>query len=157
MRHGKAGNAAMDYHRPLTEKGRETVKAQAAVLANTVGTVDLAIVSAAVRASETYDALRAGGLEIGGVQYERELYERNYADAVMEFIHEVESEVQTLMVVFHQPAMAELSLKLSLPSGGSQAVIDARQAPACFVWGTVEGDWAGLRSWKLGGIVEPQG
>lgn len=156
MRHGKAGFEASDFLRELTDKGREQARQQGEILTNLVGTVDLAIVSAAVRASQTCDELRRGGLKVGKLQFEQELYEENYADTVLKLIHEVEPQVQTLLVIFHQPALAELSLKLSLPNDG-QPVIDARQAPSSFVWGTVEGDWAGLKSWKLGGIVEPQG
>ncbi|EEJ53952.1 SixA phosphatase family protein [Mobiluncus mulieris] len=155
MRHGKADFAASDFLRPLTEYGREQVRHQGKNLVNIVGVVDLAIVSAAVRASQTCDELRRGGLQIAKLQFEQELYDENYADTVLKLIHEVEPQVQTLLVIFHQPALAELSLKLSLASSDSQAVIDARQAPASFVWGTVDGDWAELESWKLGGIVEP--
>lgn len=145
----------MDYHRALTAPGLKIAKNQGEVLAHTIGTVDLAIVSAAVRTSQTYDALRDGGLEVGEVQYERGLYEQNFADAVLDYIHEVEPQVQTLLLVFHQPAVAELALRLSVDPADSRQAMDARFSPATFAWGTVDGDWADLESWKLGGIVNP--
>lgn len=145
----------MDYHRPLTSQGLEIAKAQGGVLAGTIGTVDLAIVSAATRTSQTYEALREGGLEVGEVQFERGLYEHNFADAALEYIHEVEPQVQTLLLVFHQPAVAELAMLLSDDPAAGRQVIEARFSPGTFAWGTVEGDWADLDSWELGGIVNP--
>lgn len=155
LRHAKAANTATsDFHRPLSPLGRELAKSQGDAMARTLGGMDLAIVSAATRASETCDALREGGLKIAEVRYESDLYEKNYADAALDLIHEVVSEVQTLLLVFHQPAVSELALRLSIPSD-ERVVRDGVFSPATFLWGTVEGDWAELKTWHLGGIVNP--
>ncbi|MCI6585280.1 MAG: phosphohistidine phosphatase [Mobiluncus sp.] len=154
LRHSKAGHAATDFERPLTEHGRETARLQGSVMARTVGKIDLALVSAATRTRQTTEYLHYGGLEIEAFQYERSLYANNNASATLDLIREVDEEADTLLVVMHEPAVSELALRLCEPEDGAQ-ILTRGLSTATFAWGTLDVPWKELHTWKLGGLVPP--
>ena len=153
MRHAKAAGAATDYERPLSDYGREVARAQGSAMLRALGAgVDLALVSAATRARQTFEALHFGGLEVGEVRFEQELYLDSGVQA-RDLIRTVDDSVETLLVLFHQPSVSELAYNLTLPQ--DEAGLSGGFSAGTFVVGIVDTAWAELTNWHLSGHYPP--
>ncbi|MFT4251137.1 MAG: histidine phosphatase family protein [Caulobacter sp.] len=115
MRHGKAERHAAqggDFERALAERGRQDVALIASALASEGFTPDLALVSAARRTRETWDA--AAGAFLGATaETLRELYHAE-AQEVLAVVREADAPAGTVMVVGHNPGLHDLSLRLAM-------------------------------------------
>jgi phosphohistidine phosphatase len=108
LRHAKAeAVAATDHARRLTERGRRDA-AEAGRWARAAGVLpDHALVSDAARAQETWAAFR----DAADLDLEAELVAGLYpagTDAALEILRAAPDEATTLMVVGHNPTMAQL-------------------------------------------------
>ena len=120
LRHAKAAPAdgTADIDRPLVERGRQALPRVAAHLADEQLIPDLAVVSTARRARETWDVVAP---TLGDVPacFEPRIYEAP-ADRILKVVREVESQVRTLLMVGHNPGFEDLA-KLLIGHGDRYA------------------------------------
>jgi phosphohistidine phosphatase len=109
VRHAKAEQAGdTDHARRLLERGRTDAAAAGQWLAGQGVVPDHALVSAAPRARETWEALAAGA----GWSVEPNLDEGLYTagtDTALDLIRGIPAEAAVLVVVGHNPTMAHLA------------------------------------------------
>ncbi|HEY3886930.1 MAG TPA: histidine phosphatase family protein [Caulobacteraceae bacterium] len=113
LRHGKAESTAAtggDFERGLTESGRRESALIGHALARTGCAPDLALVSTARRAMETWEAAQ-GAFPQARMAPARALYHAS-ADALAEAIDAAGETVGALMIVGHNPGLHELALTL---------------------------------------------
>ena len=102
MRHGKAeADGATDADRRLSEKGEADARAAGAWLAARGVEPDLALVSAAVRTTQTWEAVAAGaGWDADLATHDESLYAAG-PETALDLLREAEDGVGTLVVVGH--------------------------------------------------------
>ena len=129
LRHGKSdwSGGEPDHLRPLARRGRRQVPVAGRWLADNVGVIDLAVVSPAVRARETW---RLAAAELGVTPPVRE-DDRVYAGSagsLLGVVRELPADVKTVVLVGHNPGIEDLAARLtgrSVPMPTSAlAVID---------------------------------
>jgi phosphohistidine phosphatase len=111
LRHAKSSwdePGLADHERPLSPRGRRAVEAIAAHL-NAAGiTPELVLCSSARRTRETLEGLAVGGEHV----IESELYGANCQE-VLERLHRVPEEIESVMLVGHNPTLQALVLRLA--------------------------------------------
>ncbi|MDO4887893.1 MAG: histidine phosphatase family protein [Actinomycetaceae bacterium] len=112
MRHAKAARGLPDHARPLATRGRRQAALQAGAIARPAGAIDLAIVSDATRALQTLKGLRSGGLTVGQVREEPELYVTDWR-GVLRLLQHVDEDVETVLVVGHEPTVSLAAFMLA--------------------------------------------
>lgn len=120
LRHGKAerGSASgEDFDRALTERGREDAAAIGRWLAMTGALPDVALVSSAVRAVQTYEAARRSFPKTE-VRMRRDLYLARPEQLLRAAWAEAAA---TVMLVGHNPGLHDLALKLANGGGAGSA------------------------------------
>ncbi len=122
LRHAKAEPyAASDFDRALSDRGRRDAKAAGAWLAAEGVTADAALVSAAVRAAETFNLVsEAAGWDVVP-ELDRALYASD-EDGVIDAIGATDESVGTLVVVGHNPTMGMLAQLVDDGDGPPDAV-----------------------------------
>src|SRR5947209_1995713 len=112
IRHAKAAQAAPDFGRPLTGRGRRDAAAVGEWLVAHSRVPDLAVVSPAVRATQTWElAAAVTGREVP-VVVEPRVY-TNTLDDLIAVVGEQPEEAATLAVVGHNPSVHALALRLA--------------------------------------------
>ena len=113
LRHAKSDwpGGVDDAERPLAQRGRQASPGMGRYMADEGLRPDLAIVSTARRARETWELARPAFLENIVERHEPRLYEAR-ANAILDVIHETESGVHALLLVGHNPGFHDLALKL---------------------------------------------
>jgi phosphohistidine phosphatase len=117
LRHAKSDypDGVVDHDRPLAPRGvREAGLAGDWIRAN-VATVDEVLCSSATRTRQT---LARTGIT-ADVRYDDDLYDST-PGAVIGLINGVADDVQTLLVVGHEPTMSMLALGLADPDGSAE-------------------------------------
>ncbi len=105
IRHSKAGpHEGVDIERELTDRGHRDAAAAGRWLASQGVVPDAALVSAAVRARQTWHGAAAAAGWTVAASYEQSLYSAQASD-VMELASLVDESVGTLVVVGHNPTM----------------------------------------------------
>lgn len=109
IRHAKSdwSRPITDRDRPLAGRGRKQAPKTGRWIAKHVGTPDLAVVSVAARARQTWEAVAAELDE----KVETELSEAAYAfdgRTLRELVAELPTDVETVALVSHNPAVEEL-------------------------------------------------
>lgn len=122
MRHAKAeeGLGKPDHDRELRSRGWDDAATAGAWLREQGLVPDLVICSTAVRARQTWDAACRGGAQTEFVEYRRTVY-TDGAGGVLETIREDAAESSTVLVVGHNPSMAELASVLADGDGSTPA------------------------------------
>lgn len=122
MRHGKAeeGSGKPDHDRVLAKRGVRQGELAGAWLREQGLVPDLVICSTAVRTRQTWDAVRRGGARAEYVEYRRPVYQGG-AESLLETIREDAGDSSTVLVVGHNPTMAETTTLLSDGDGSAQA------------------------------------
>jgi phosphohistidine phosphatase len=113
LRHGKAESVAAqggDFERGLTERGRRDAALISQVLAEAGMTPDLALVSAARRTRETWEAATTAFAK-ARCEHSRVLYLAS-CEQLMSLVDGVSEAVTSLMVVGHNPGLHEFALTL---------------------------------------------
>lgn len=122
MRHAKAeeGLGKPDHDRELASRGHRDAKAAGAWL-HTEGLVpDLVICSTATRTRQTWDGAVEGGAQTEFIEYRKAVYQGGMR-STLETIREDGDDMQTVLVVGHNPTMAELASLLCDGDGSTQA------------------------------------
>jgi phosphohistidine phosphatase len=152
LRHAKADRGAWaDHDRPLTARGRRDALAAGRWLAEHRIKPDLTVCSTAARAKETW-ALAA--MELGdGVPtaFERIIYTGD-CDDLIRCVRETPDEIDTLLMVGHNPTLQELVLELAADGSAPDILAARRDFGTCAVaslelsagWDTADRACAGL-------------
>lgn len=115
LRHAKAEpeNGLGDAQRPLSSRGRRQATALGPLLATHVGGVDVALVSEALRTTETYKLLAASWSEgAPEADVRKELYSAGPRD-VIALLAELPPEAERVLVVGHEPTMSSTAALLA--------------------------------------------
>jgi phosphohistidine phosphatase len=146
MRHAKAEQSGpSDYERQLSDRGMADAAAAGTWLADRDVVPDQALVSAAVRAQQTWESLADGaGWDLEGT-LEEALYEAG-SESALDLVRQTEGPVRTLIVVGHNPTMASLAALLDDGEGDEDAGIEMTvgfptSGLAVFSY---DGDWTDL-------------
>lgn len=122
VRHAKAvAAAATDEQRPLADRGHRDAAAAGRWLAEIGIEPDLAVVSSATRARETWTDI-AEALAGHEVQVDGRIYD-NTVGVLLEVIGEVSDDITTLVLVGHNPSMHGLAVTLS--DGDGEPAVEA--------------------------------
>lgn len=113
LRHAKSDwpEKVDDHDRPLAKRGQRTGPMMGTYMAKQKLLPDLAIVSTARRAQETWNLVHEAlgcGVE---QQDERRIYEAA-AGSILDVIRKTKADVRVLLLVGHNPGFQELALKL---------------------------------------------
>jgi phosphohistidine phosphatase len=146
IRHAKSEQSGpSDFERQLTDRGIVDSAEAGQWLANRGIEPDQALVSAAVRTMQTWEAINeAGGWDLEGTP-EDSLYEAG-TESALDLIRETEDLIRTLVVVGHNPTMASLAALLDDGNGDEEAGNEMAlgfptTALAVFSY---DGDWSDL-------------
>ena len=146
MRHSKAvQSGADDLERQLTDRGILDATEAGQWLANRGIEPDQALVSAAVRTQQTWEAVNeGGGWDLEGT-LEQSLYEAG-TESALDLVRATDNSMRTLVVVGHNPTMATLAALLDDGQGDDEASTEVTvgfptSALAVF---TYDGDWEDL-------------
>jgi phosphohistidine phosphatase len=136
LRHGKSDWSdpdSDDLARPLARRGRRQAQEAGRWLAATMGSIDLAVVSPAVRTRATWD-LASSALDVTPTVL---VDDRVYAasdDELLTVVREIDDAAMTVVLVGHNPGVEDLALTLT-----GEAVPMPTSALAVV---TVEGSWS---------------
>jgi phosphohistidine phosphatase len=110
LRHAEAIHSSRyrDHERPLTEAGRKEASEAGARLAESSPPIDLALVSDSQRTRETWDHASAALKEAPEARFDRRIYEAERHD-LMELVRAQPHSIKTLVLVGHNPALAEFA------------------------------------------------
>ena len=114
VRHAKAeapSAGQADFDRPLTLRGRESASGLAANLVEAGITAEFALVSAAARCSQTWKIMSASFPQATTEERE-DLYEAS-PQVVRDVVSQLSDEVQTVIVVGHEPTMSLSAARFS--------------------------------------------
>lgn len=149
VRHAKAAAADRggpgDHARPLTERGRAQAAATGALLRGAgLAAVDLALVSSAARAQQTWTGM-ATVLRAGAVAVEDGLYE-TAPQALVHRVAAVGGDVASLVVVGHEPVVSAAAVALAGEGSDGAALSRVRSGAATGSASVLEldGAWADL-------------
>jgi phosphohistidine phosphatase len=158
LRHAKSSwdDPGLDDHdRPLAPRGRRASGLIAEHLRRArIGPV-LVLCSSARRTRETLERVMPA-LDPVKVRIERELYGASSED-LLQRLREVPDEVESVMMVGHQPAIQELALHLA-GEGSELERVRAKFPTAALATLTFAGEWSGLghRSAELIAYLKPK-
>lgn len=120
VRHAKAGEAARDIDRPLTDRGRRDAAAIGDWLAAQGVVPDRVVVSPARRAMETWTGAAARLERSPDPVIDERIYE-NAIDLLFDIVAETDDDVVTLVLVGHNPAFGALAYELDDGAGDPDA------------------------------------
>lgn len=114
LRHAKSAwpEDVPDHQRPLAPRGRRDAPAAGLALAEADSLPDLALCSTAVRARQTWELASAEWGTPPPVRYEPGLYAADAAE-LLDAVRQVPHEVETLLLIGHNPGLEELVLDLA--------------------------------------------
>ncbi|AZP16218.1 histidine phosphatase family protein [Streptomyces aquilus] len=114
LRHAKSAwpEGVRDHQRPLAPRGLRDAPAAGRALAEADCLPDLALCSTAVRARQTWDLASAQWGTPPPVRHDARLYGAEVPE-LLEVVHEVAAEVETLLLVGHNPGLEDLVLDLA--------------------------------------------
>jgi phosphohistidine phosphatase len=151
MRHAKAeGPAATDHARRLTDRGRRDAVAAGRMLTRSGVSPELALVSTAARAQETWTGVMQGMQIDLPPTLDRSLYTGS-AEDVIELLTTIDASVVSVMVVGHNPAMEMVSHALDDGSGPAGARTSRDKSYPTSAWSAFLGreSWDRVRGGSL--------
>lgn len=147
VRHAKAGggDGGGDADRPLTELGYEQCAIVAREMTGMGLDPDVALVSTARRAEQTFKAMAAATNWQVDPEPVRELYS-GYVEEVLDAVRAAPAGCATLMVVGHEPTMSATAWKLASRGSAPDAVTRVRRGlpTAGVAVIQVDGEWASV-------------
>ena len=159
LRHAKSSwddPGLVDHDRPLAPRGRRAVRLIAEHLGREGVTPALVLCSSARRTRETLEGIAPALGEATAVQSEGELYAAS-GRRLLERLREIEDDVESLMLIGHNPGVEQLALSLA---GGGQKLALLRCKYPTGALATLEfsGRWSDLRpgSAELTDFVTPK-
>ncbi len=129
LRHAKSSwddPTLADHDRPLAPRGRRAAKVMAEHLRREGIAPALVLCSPSRRTRQTLKRIAPALGENADVQIEPELYAAS-APVLLEVLHEVPDEVESVMLIGHNPGIQDLAL--SLARGGSEIARVRRKFP----------------------------
>jgi phosphohistidine phosphatase len=159
LRHAKSSWAdptLADHERPLAPRGRRAAKVMAKHLGRRGIAPELVLCSPATRTRQTLTRLAAGLGKNPDVQIEPELYAAS-APVLLEVLHEVPDEIESVMLIGHNPGIQDLAL--SLARGGPEVVRMRSKFPtAALATLELNGSWRELApgTAELVSLVKPK-
>lgn len=139
VRHGKSSwktNDA-DLRRPLSSRGTRDAVVAGQQLARL--DFDVALVSPATRAQQTWQSLQLGGVVAGEVRTTEALYHA-WTEEVIDVLRGLPASASTVLVVGHEPTLSDLVLTLSNNSPFRAAINEKFPTSAIAVL-THYGEW----------------
>lgn len=114
LRHAKSdwSGSVADPDRPLAERGRGQAPLAGRWLAGRADPIDLAIVSPAERARETWELASAELPSAPSARVDERVYAAS-ADRLLSVLREVPDEVRTVLLIGHNPGMEQLASRLA--------------------------------------------
>lgn len=114
LRHGKSdwSGGQPDHLRPLARRGRRQVPEAGRWLADNIGAIDLAVVSPAERTRETWRLVGAELAVLPPVREDDRVY-AGTARSLLGVVRELPHEVETVVLVGHNPGVEELVASLT--------------------------------------------
>jgi phosphohistidine phosphatase len=114
LRHAKSAwpDGVADHERPLAPRGRRDAPAAGRALAEADLLPDLAVCSTAVRARQTWELASAQWGTPPPVRLDARVYAADVVE-LLAVVHETPAEVDTLLLVGHNPGLEELVLDLA--------------------------------------------
>jgi phosphohistidine phosphatase len=114
LRHAKSAwpTGTPDHERPLAPRGRRDAPAAGRALAEADCLPDLALCSSAVRARRTWELASAQWGTPPPVRFQPQLYAADAPD-LLRAVRDVPAVVRTLLLIGHNPGLAELVLELA--------------------------------------------
>ncbi|QDB79073.1 histidine phosphatase family protein [Georgenia wutianyii] len=106
--HAEPETSLGDARRTLSAHGRRQAAALGPVLAEQLGHVDVALVSSALRTTETYKLVASGLPEAPAADVREELYAAGPRE-VLALLAEVPEDVEQVLVVGHEPTISSLA------------------------------------------------
>ncbi len=122
MRHAKAeeGAGKVDHDRELAARGRRDAKAAGKWLHAEGLVPDLVICSTAQRTRQTWEEACRGGAHTEFVEFRRSVY-LGGSEQTLETVREDAGDTSTVLVVGHNPTMAQLTSLLTDGEGSREA------------------------------------
>ncbi len=164
LRHAKSGwddPVARDFDRPLNAKGIRAAMAMGRKAAEDGLAADRLIASPAARVQQTLDAFFEGlGRTIEPI-WDRRIYLAS-SSTLLDIIRETPAEVESLMLVGHNPGLEDLILDLVTDDGNSplRDIVESKYPTACLARMSWDGsDWASLGSasgMRLNALTRPR-
>ncbi len=114
LRHAKSdwSGSDPDIERPLAERGHVQAPLAGRWLASHAGPIDLAIVSPARRARETWELVSAELASAPSTRFDDRMYAAS-ADRLLDVVRDAPDNVHTLLLVGHNPGMEQLASLLA--------------------------------------------
>ncbi|MFJ8387683.1 SixA phosphatase family protein [Streptomyces sp. NPDC094438] len=134
LRHAKSAwpDGVADHERPLAARGRRDAPAAGRLLCGTDCLPDLVLCSTAVRARETCELAVAEWGSPPSVRHEPRLYAADAA-ALLDVVRQIPYEIETLLVIGHNPGLADLVLTLAGEGLGDALDRLGTKFPTCAV------------------------
>lgn len=108
IRHAKAAGGAIDLERPLAPRGESDAAAVGQLLARAGLVIELAAVSPARRARQTWDRVQAGLAGPVEVVIDERIY-HNEVPELVQVVQETDADLDCLALVGHNPSFAEFA------------------------------------------------
>ena len=128
LRHSKSdwSGTEPDAHRPLAKRGRRQAPGSGRWLAANLDGIDLAVVSPAARARETWELVSAELEAPPPTRFEDRVYAASGSD-LLEVVRDLPDDTRTVVLVGHNPGMEDLvevltSQWVSMPTSGLAVV-----------------------------------
>jgi phosphohistidine phosphatase len=159
LRHAKSSwddPTLADHDRPLAPRGRRAAKVMAKHLGRKGIAPELVLCSPSRRTRETLARIAQPLGKNADVRIEAELYAASAA-ALLEVLHEVPDEVESVMLIGHNPGMQDLAL--SLAGAGSEIPrLSSKFPTAALATLELNGTWRELApgSGELVSLVKPK-
>lgn len=115
LRHAKSSRDnpnLRDFDRPLNERGEEDAPAMAKYFSGIFSSPDKMIASPAARTTATASLFAMGIGYEGNIEYNSSIYEAHYLN-LLEVVQAIANNVQSAMLVGHNPGMTNLANYLS--------------------------------------------
>jgi phosphohistidine phosphatase len=159
LRHAKSSwndPTLADHDRPLAPRGRRAAKVMAEHLARKGISPELVVCSPSRRTRQTLKRLAPALGKSAEVRIEPELYAAPAAD-LLDVLHEVPDEVESVMLIGHNPGIQDLAL--SLASAGPEIQrLRSKFPTAALATLELDGTWRELApgSAELASFVKPK-
>jgi phosphohistidine phosphatase len=159
LRHAKSSwddPTLADHDRPLAPRGRRAAKVMAKHLGRKGIAPELVLCSPSRRTRETLSRIEPGLRKNADVQIEPELYAVSAA-ALLEALHRVPDEVESVMLIGHNPGIQDLALSLAT-AGSESARVRSKFPTGALATLELNGSWRELApgSAELVSFVKPK-
>jgi phosphohistidine phosphatase len=146
LRHGKSSwddPELPDHDRPLASRGRRSAERMSEHLRSEGVAPDLVLCSSALRARQTLDGLATAFGDETAMKIDRELYGID-SDGLLHLLRRVSDQVDSVMVIGHNPTLQELALDLATESGERERLEVKFPTGALATLAVRAGSWSAL-------------